>query len=144
MTQNLKPEEKEKFKLENEIRAKSRIKLGLLLNEYGEKNNLNVSEIEIQNEINKQLKTMPGQEKLILDYYKKNPMATQSIKGTLYEEKILNLIKSKMQITKKKLSVEEADKLILNNNQNQSKTQNVSKQKDKEKSAAKSKKISKK
>ena len=143
MTQNLKPEEKEKFKLENETRAKSRIKLGLLLNEYGEKNKLNVSEIEIQNEINKQLKTMPGQEKLILDYYKKNPMATQSIKGSLYEEKILNLIKSKMQITKK-LSVEEADKLILNNNQNHSKTQNVSKQKDKEKSAAKSKKISKK
>ena len=40
MTQNLKPEEKEKFKLENETRAKSRIKLGLLLNEYGEKNKL--------------------------------------------------------------------------------------------------------
>ena len=58
--------------------------------------------------------------------------------------KILNLIKSKMQITKKKLSVEEADKLISNNNQNQSKTQNVSKPKDKEKSTAKSKKISKK
>ena len=143
MTQNLKPEEKEKFKLENEIRAKSRIKLGLLLNEYGEKNKLNVSEIEIQNEINKQLKTMPGQEKLILDYYKKNPMATQSIKGTLYEEKILNLIKSKMQITKKKLSVEEADKLISNNNQNQSKTQNVSKQKDKEKALLNQKKLAK-
>ena len=42
------------------------------------------------------------------------------------------------------IEVEEADKLILNNNQNHSKTQNVSKQKDKEKSAAKSKKISKK
>ena len=49
-----------------------------------------------------------------------------------------------MQITKKKLSVEEADKLISGNNQNYSKTQNVSKQKDKEKSAVKSKKISKK
>ena len=143
MTQNLKPEEKEKFKLENENRAKSRIKLGLLLNEYGEKNNLNVSEIEIQNEINKQLKTMPGQEKLVLDYYKKNPMATQSIKGSLYEEKILNLIKSKMQIIKKKISVEEADKLILDKNQNFSKTQNISKQKGKEKSAAKSKKLAK-
>ena len=143
MTQNLKPEEKEKFKLENENRAKSRIKLGLLLNEYGEKNNLKVSEIEIQNEINKQLKTMPGQEKLVLDYYKKNPMATQSIKGSLYEEKILNLIKSKMQIIKKKISVEEADKLILDKNQNFSKTQNISKQKGKEKSAAKSKKLAK-
>ena len=143
MTQNLKPEQKEKFKLENEKRAKSRIKLGLLLNEYGEKNNLNVSEIEIQNEINKQLKTMPGQEKLVLDYYKKNPMATQSIKGSLYEEKILNLIKSKMQIIKKKISVEEADKLILDKNQNFSKIQNISKQKGKEKSDAKSKKLAK-
>ena len=47
-------------------------------------------------------------------------MATQSIKGSLYEEKILNLIKSKMQIIKK-ISVEEADKLILDKNQNFSK-----------------------
>ena len=37
MTQNLKPEEKEKHKTNNEKLAKSRIKLGLLLNEYGEK-----------------------------------------------------------------------------------------------------------
>ena len=69
-------------------------------------------------------------------------MATQSIKGSLYEEKIINLIKSKMQISKKKLSVEEADKLILNNNQNESKINNTHKRKDK--STVKSKKISKK
>ena len=37
MTQSLKPEEKEKHKSKNEKLAKSRIKLGLLLNEYGEK-----------------------------------------------------------------------------------------------------------
>ena len=46
MTQNLKPDEKEKYKLNNEKLAKSRIKLGLLLNEYGEKNNLKVSDDE--------------------------------------------------------------------------------------------------
>ena len=40
MTQNLKDEDKEKHKANNEKIAKSRIKLGLLLNEYGEKNNL--------------------------------------------------------------------------------------------------------
>ena len=44
MTQNLKPEEKEKHKTNNEKLAKSRIKLGLLLNEYGEKNNLKVKQ----------------------------------------------------------------------------------------------------
>ena len=49
MTQNLKPEEKERHKSKNEILAKSRIKLGLLLNGYGEKNNLKVSDEEVKN-----------------------------------------------------------------------------------------------
>ena len=77
MTQNLKPEEKEKHKANNEKLAKSRIKLGLLLNEYGEKNNLKISDEEIQAEIQKQIKSMPGQEKMVLEYYKKNPSASQ-------------------------------------------------------------------
>ena len=62
MTKNLKQEEKEKHKLQNEKLAKSRIKLGLLLNEFGE-NNLKVSDAEISTEIQKQVKSMPGQEK---------------------------------------------------------------------------------
>ena len=58
MTQNLKPEEKEKHKSNNEKLAKSRIKLGLLLNEYKRKNNLKVSDDEVKNEIQKQIKGM--------------------------------------------------------------------------------------
>ena len=71
MTRNLKPEEKEKHKSRNEKVAKSRIKLGLLLNEYGEKNNLKVSDDEVRNEIQKQVKGMPGQEKMVFDYYQR-------------------------------------------------------------------------
>ena len=66
MTQSLKAEEKEKHKINNENIAKSRIKLGLLLNEYGEKNNLKVSDEEVRTEIHKQIKGMPGQEKMVL------------------------------------------------------------------------------
>ena len=95
MTQNLKPEEKEKFKSNNEKLARSRIKLGLLLNEYGEKNNLKVSDEEVKYEIQKQIKGMPGQEKMVLEYYQKNPNASQSLKGSLYEEKILDLLNQK-------------------------------------------------
>ena len=87
MTKNLKPEEKEKHKLKNEKIAKSRIKLGLILNEFGEKNDLKVSDQEVQSEIQKQIKSMPGQEKMVLEYYKKNPAASQSLKGSIYEEK---------------------------------------------------------
>jgi len=78
MTKNLKPEDKEKYKSNNEKLAKSRIKLGLLLNEYGEKNNLKVSDDEVRTEIQKQIKGMPGQEKMILEHYQKNPSASQS------------------------------------------------------------------
>ena len=44
---------------------------------------------------------MPGQEKMVLEYYQKNPSASQSLKGSLYEEKIINLIKSKIKFIKK-------------------------------------------
>ena len=71
MTKSLKTEDKEKHKFNNEKLAKSRIKLGLLLNEYGEKNNLKVSDDEVRNEIQKQIKGMPGQEKMVLEYYQK-------------------------------------------------------------------------
>ena len=112
MTQNLKPEEKEKHKTNNQKLAKSRIKLGLLLNEYGEKNNLKVTDDEVRTEIQKQIKGMPGQEKMVLDYYQKNPSASQSLKGSLYEEKIIDLIKSKIKLTSKEINSKEAEKLI--------------------------------
>ncbi len=112
MTQNLKPDEKEKHKSNNEKLAKSRIKLGLLLNAYGEKNNLKVSDDEVRNEIQKQIKGMPGQEKMVIEYYKKNPSASQSLKGSLYEEKIIDLIKSKINLSSKEINSKEAEKII--------------------------------
>ena len=112
MTQNLNQEEKAKQKMNNEKLAKSRIKLGLLLNEYGEKNNLKVSDDEVKNEIQKQIRGMPGQEKMVLEYYQKNPSASQSLKGSLYEEKIIDLIKSKINLTTKEINTKDAEKII--------------------------------
>ena len=139
MTKNLKPEDKERHKSNNEKLAKTRIKLGLLLNEYGEKNNLKVSDDEVRNEIQKQIKGMPGQEKMVLDYYQKNPSASQSLKGSLYEEKIIELIKSKIDLTSKQINIKEAEKIIAEFNKS-----NVDSDKAKIKSAAKNKSKSKK
>ena len=55
ITQTLKKEDIEKSKKNNEKIAKKRIKLGLILNEIGEKNNLKVEEEELKNEIQKQV-----------------------------------------------------------------------------------------
>jgi trigger factor len=112
MTHQLKKEEIEKHKVKNLKIAESRIKLGLILNEYGVKNNLKVSDDEVKNEIQKQIKGMPGQEKMVIDYYQKNPSATQSIKGSLYEDKILSLFKSKIKLLSKEISTKDAEKII--------------------------------
>jgi trigger factor len=112
MTRQLKKEEIEKHKSKNLKIATSRIKLGLILNEYGEKNNLKVSDDEVKTEVQKQIKGMPGQEKMVLDYYEKNPSAAQSLKGSLYEEKILTLFKSKINLKKKNITIAEAEKII--------------------------------
>tara|TARA_B100001248_G_scaffold114497_1_gene85685 strand:- start:442 stop:1815 length:1374 start_codon:yes stop_codon:yes gene_type:complete len=144
MTKNLKPEEKEKHKKNNEKLAKSRIKLGLLLNELGEKNKLKVSDEEVSNEIQKQIKGMPGQEKMVLEYFKKNPSASQSLRGTLYEKKIIDLIKSKIKLETKEINTKEAEKIIsIFNNSNEDIPQS-SKTKSFAKSKEKLKKISKK
>ena len=144
MTKNLKPEEKDKHKSNNEKLAKSRIKLGLLLNEYGEKNKLKVSEEEVRAEIQKQVKGMPGQEKMVLEYYQKNPSASQSLKGSLYEEKIINLIKSKINLVKKDINTEEAEKIISEFNKPNLVSSKTSKTKTAYINKTKSKKISKK
>ena len=117
-------EDLKKNKINLEKNASKRIKLGLILNEIGEKNKIKVDPNEIQAEIQKQLSMMPGQEKIIMDYYKKNPSASASLRGTLYEEKIIDFIKSKAKSNKKVLNKIEAEKIIKAENEKNLEEQN--------------------
>jgi len=146
ITQGLKKEESEKNKKESEKIAKKRIKLGLILNEIGEKNNLKVDEEELKKEIQKQVQSMPGQEKQVIEYYQKNPSAAASLRGSLYEEKIINLIKSKSKQTKKTISTKEAEGLIHEHHKSHdhSKEEKSEKPKKTVKTSKKNKKIRKK
>ena len=112
LSQGMPEEEANKNKKNFQEKAKTRIKTGLILNEFGEKNQIKVSEVEIQNEVQKQLRMMPGQEKMVMDFYQKNPSAVASLRGTVYEEKILNLIKEKGKANKKEISKSEAEKIL--------------------------------
>ena len=142
ISQNLKKEDKEKNKKESEKIAKKRIKLGLILNELGEKNNLKVDEQELRNEIQKQVHSMPGQQKQVLEYYQKNPSATTSLRGSIYEEKIINLIKQKSKQTKKTISIKEAEEIIKAHSMVE-KTSELSSKKEESKKAKKTIKSSK-
>ena len=101
------------------------------MNELGEVNNIKVNQEEIKNEIQKQVKSMPGQEKLVYEYYQKNPSATQHLHSTIYEEKIIKFIKSKINLSQKELSIKEAEILInkFNENNNEKTSTKVKKKK---------------
>ena len=87
---------------------------------------------------------MPGQEKMILEYYQKNPSASQSLKGSLYEEKIIKLIKSKIDLKTEEIDTKEADKIIADFNQPSKGDKQANKNKTSIKDTTKLKKIRKK
>jgi trigger factor len=118
LSQGLKEDEIKKKKKEFEETAKKRIKIGLILNEFGEQNKIKVEESEIQAEVQKQLRMMPGQEKMVMEFYQKNPSALASLRGNVYEEKIINLIKSKAKSNKKEITKEQAEKILKEANKN--------------------------
>ena len=112
LSQGMEEQEAKKNKAKFTETAKTRIKTGLILNEFGEQNKIQVTEQEIQAEVQKQLRMMPGQEKMVMDFYQKNPSAVASLRGTVYEEKILNLIKEKAKPNKKEITKAEAEKIL--------------------------------
>ena len=112
LSQGMSEEDAKKSKSNFEEIAKKRIKVGLILNEFGEQNQIKVTEQELQMEVQKQIQMMPGQEKMVMDFYKKNPSALASLRGTVYEEKILNSIKQKGKSSKKEITKDEAEKIL--------------------------------
>ena len=112
LSQGMSEEDVKKSKKNFEEIAKKRIKVGLVLNEFGEQNQIKVTEQELQAEVQKQIRMMPGQEKMVMDFYQKNPSALSSLRGTVYEDKILNLVKEKAKANKKNISKDEAEKIL--------------------------------
>jgi trigger factor len=112
LSQGMSDEDAKKSRKNFEEIAKKRIKTGLILNEFGEQNQIKVTEQELQAEIQKQLRMMPGQEKMVMDFYQKTPSAVASLRGTVYEEKIINLIKEKARANKKEITKHEAENIL--------------------------------
>jgi trigger factor len=112
LSQGMSEEDAKKSRKNFEEIAKKRIKVGLILNEFGEQNKIQVSEQELQAEVQKQIRMMPGQEKMVMDFYQKNPSAIASLRGTVYEEKIISFIKQKAKPNKKEITKDEAEKIL--------------------------------
>tara|TARA_B100000686_G_C16709981_1_gene928526 strand:- start:165 stop:1562 length:1398 start_codon:yes stop_codon:yes gene_type:complete len=106
-------EEEDKGKTEEELEnryreiAAQRIRLGLLLAEIGRKNNLSVSQEDLNKAMGEQVQRFPGQEANILKYYKENPEAMQELHAPLLEEKIVDYVLELAMVTERKVTIEE-------------------------------------
>ncbi|MBY0335004.1 MAG: trigger factor [Acetobacteraceae bacterium] len=79
--------------------AERRIRLGLLLNEVGRTNNIQVSRDELANAMRQEVARYPGQEKLVMDYFQKNPQAIEGLRAPIFEEKVVDFILELAKVT---------------------------------------------
>ena len=91
--------------------ALRRVKLAILMQYIGDMEKIVVSEKELADGLLNYASQYPGQEKQIFDYFKKNPSSVESIRGPIFEKKIVDLILSKTKLETKKISVKDFNKL---------------------------------
>ncbi len=103
--------------------ASKRIKTSLILSAFGDEKKIQVSEQEMNSEVAKQMGMMPGQEKIVQEYYQKNPAALDSLRGSIYEQKIISEIKNSAKPNKKEITKEQAEKILKEENEKNLKNQ---------------------
>src|SRR5215467_12668352 len=97
----------EKAREEYRAIAERRVRLGLVLAEIGEKNNIKVTDEELTQAIVAQARTMPGQEQQVWDYYRNNPAALAAVRAPLFEDKVVDFLLELANVTDKQVSREE-------------------------------------
>lgn len=106
-------DESEKNKSEEELLAEykdiavRRVKLGLLLSEIGKDAKVTITPDDINKAIMNEAKKYPGQEKAVFDYYLKNKQAIEALKAPVFEEKIVDYVIGKSNVSEKIVSIEE-------------------------------------
>ncbi len=97
----------EKSKAEYRAISERRVRLGLVIAEIGEKNNIAVTEEELNRAVMEHARQFAGQEQRVWDYYRQNPQAIAGLRAPIYEEKVVDFLLELAQVTEKKVSREE-------------------------------------
>jgi trigger factor len=97
----------EKAKEEYRGIAERRVRLGLVIAEIGEKNNIKVTDEELSRAVMERARQMPGREKEVWDFYRNNPGALASLRAPIFEDKVVDFILELAKITDKTVTREE-------------------------------------
>jgi len=97
----------EKAKAEYRAIAERRVRLGLVLAEIGEKNNITVTEDELNRAVMDRARQFAGQEQRVWDYYRQNPQAVAAVRAPIFEEKVVDFLVELATVTDRKVSRDE-------------------------------------
>ena len=87
--------------------AERRVRLGLLLAEIGRQNNIAVGNEEMTQAMRAEAARYRGQEQQVMEFFRKNPQAVESLRGPLFEEKVVDFVLELAKITDSLVSPEE-------------------------------------
>jgi trigger factor len=87
--------------------AERRVRLGLVLAEIGERNDIKVSDDELTRAVVEKARQFPGREQEIWELYRKNPQAIASLRAPIFEEKVVDFILELAKVTDKQVTREE-------------------------------------
>lgn len=92
--------------------AERRVRLGLLLAEIGQKNDVQVKQDEVNRLISMEAQRFPGQEEMVVDFYRKNPQAMAQLRAPLYEDKVVDFILEMVTLKEKGVDREGLDAIV--------------------------------
>ena len=92
---------------EHKTLAARRVRLGLLLAELGQKEKVQVTDAEMTQAIMTQARQYPGQEREFFQYIQQNQGAQQQLRAPLFEDKVIDLILDRAEVTEKTVSKED-------------------------------------
>jgi trigger factor len=87
--------------------AERRVRLGLVLSEIGERNQIKVTEEEVTRAVVERARQFPGQEQQVWELYRKNPQALASLRAPLFEEKVVDFLVELAKVTERTVPREE-------------------------------------
>lgn len=97
----------EEAKKEYRAIAERRVRLGLVLAEIGERNNIKVTEEELTRAVAAEARRYPGREQQVWEQFRKNPDALASLRAPIFEDKVVDYILELAEVTEKTVSREQ-------------------------------------
>jgi trigger factor len=92
--------------------AERRVKLGLLLADVGQKNEISVSDAELTQAIMNQARQYPGQERQFFEFAQQNAQFRQQVQAPIFEDKVVDHILDAAKVTEKEVSKDDLQKSV--------------------------------